>query len=551
MKHLIRLAGLLGLLILTGCPKPPQTDNVLLHLAFDGSLHDSSVNNFSATASDTVKYTRDRFGRNNHAIVLRGDAVITVPNTSKLDFKPNSEYSISLWIRTRDTAATCLIAKGASNVEIPGYSLQLRNGRPTAIFTGTTGPIIVSAPTSVADNVWHLLTLSVSPDSINLYTDTTLVASGSGTKLAPQQNKHGNLIIGSHPTGQLKMKGAMDGLFIRKGLRNWSDVHADWKGIRAIALDDMPPGVTTPYQGLLDVSWVNANLGFACGTGSQLQMTTDGVNWNAMPAPSQSTTFNSVSFYDQQVGALVDKDGKLYVTNNGGNNWALITTFPIDMPDYRVRALHYYDLTTLVLGGSDGPTEGGPGFVAKINVSSSDPQIPNTQPVWEMLESNQIGEVRMITVISNAPSTRVIAFGSNGEAHRYELFSGNGVGTPIPLPNYQDDVFQSADIIPAGSGYSGLAGTRDGRVFRYTEPSTPSDEPWSLELSIPNEWVIGVSYDQNNAWAVSSGPIVMQKTGTGGWSPTNHNVQGPAFISKRDAAQTFVIENGTLSTTLP
>jgi hypothetical protein len=521
MKHFIRLAALLGLLILTGCP-PPKSSDVILHVEFDGSLYDSSSNHFTVSASDTVAYTRDRFGRNNHAIALDGSATITVPNSPKLNFTGSSKYTISCWIRTRDSGDACLVAKGAANVAVPAYSLQLVKGKPTAIFAGSSGPIEISSSKSVADNVWHLLTLSVSPDSINIYADTTLVASGSGANLTPQQNQQGLLSIAKNPSGQKPFTGILDDLIMRSTATTINAVvHAYLavKSLPVMGLNDMPPGVTD-YQGILDVCWLKTDsieCGFACGTDKRFYTAGTPSSWTPPTTTGLPVKhYNAISFYDLNNGAMLSIDGKIYITSSAGATWTLRDPSPALGSTSIVRDIAYVNSTTLVIVGSKDWENGGPGFLRVMNPGNGTCQIMDNLvpggPNGTMIEPT-FGELRGLSVISDGSFTRILALGTNGDCRIYQL--GMPGATQVNLSNGLHDCFESVDIKPQSPTFrfKGYAGTRSGNMWEYIEPNVgiPS---WQLSTTMTGPptstlWVVGVrNLLSNTGWQVATGETV-------------------------------------------
>jgi hypothetical protein len=77
------------------------------------------------------------------------------------------------------------------------------------------------------------------------------------------------------------------------------------------------------YWILFDIFFVNANVGFACGSGGALLKTTDGgESW--IDLTQNFGTFTSVYFVDENNGYMCGDNCSFYQTSNGGHNWISI-----------------------------------------------------------------------------------------------------------------------------------------------------------------------------------------------------------------------------------
>jgi hypothetical protein len=552
MKNLIRLAALLGLLVLTGCPKPdprPTASDKLLHLAFDGSTYDSASHHYTVNSAGTIKYGADRFGKKDGAIVLDGSTKLVLPNAQELEFDSSSSYSVTGWIRTRDTASVCILGKGAASSRVPGYSLQLRNGRPLAQFTGAGQPVELATSVQVSDNIWHLITLSVSPDSIFIFIDTNLVASGSAQKISQQSNVKGPLAIGALPNGTRSCTGMLDDIIIwPRSLKskNVRDAYGPPGTIRVIAQGDLPPGMTGPYEGILDVNALTPKIGdstiYACGTNGLFYKQVGNGPWNLLspitPAGGSQAIeadLQTVSFYNAAVGALLDEDGRLYLTSNGAATWQEF--FPDLSPlisDPHIWGLKYLSTSAIILVGSEGWLSGGRGFIATYNPSTG---------VVNHLENNACGEYRGVEVVGTGNSAKLFAIGTNGQIRQYLTSSTSGVDIS---PTYSFNSVQSAEFTSTGGYVVGILGTRDGRVLKYDEPST---SPWTITpIAGTLDWVIGVRTMGLSDLAVS--------TGTSGGTPTatiaQRNGSSSLQLNPAPFTQAAVVWNkGTLTYAIP
>ena len=75
-----------------------------------------------------------------------------------------------------------------------------------------------------------------------------------------------------------------------------------------------------------DIQFINASIGFACGSNSFFMYTSNGgTNWTSR-STGIAVGLNGLHFVDQNVGWTVGGAGTLYSTTNAGLNWVAITT---------------------------------------------------------------------------------------------------------------------------------------------------------------------------------------------------------------------------------
>jgi|GEM_PF-6589115 len=75
-----------------------------------------------------------------------------------------------------------------------------------------------------------------------------------------------------------------------------------------------------------DIQFINASIGFACGSNSFFMYTSNGgANWTSR-STGIAVGLNGLHFVDQNVGWTVGGAGTLYSTTNAGLNWVAITT---------------------------------------------------------------------------------------------------------------------------------------------------------------------------------------------------------------------------------
>lgn len=68
------------------------------------------------------------------------------------------------------------------------------------------------------------------------------------------------------------------------------------------------------------IQWVNENVGYIAGENIFLKSIDGGLSWVEIKSPSQGNLLG-LSFYDEQFGLVIDDEGQLHRTENGGSNW--------------------------------------------------------------------------------------------------------------------------------------------------------------------------------------------------------------------------------------
>ena len=101
---------------------------------------------------------------------------------------------------------------------------------------------------------------------------------------------------------------------------------------------------------ILDVSFVDENLGFAVGSAGQIIKTSNGgYTWSLEPSPT-SEWINSVDFVDEEIGYIACNGGELYRTLDGGDTWADISPVSIVSTD-DLQVVEFYDDSHGIIAG--------------------------------------------------------------------------------------------------------------------------------------------------------------------------------------------------------
>lgn len=167
-------------------------ENLLLDYSFKNNLNDSSGNNFHAT-NYGAKFTSDRFGKENRAIVFDGvDDYLEFPNNAEL--RPQFPISFSFWIRydseevtDRDVFNTSFENDRNSGVYFNSQSstgnYAVNFGDGSLNYLSSTRRTFV-ANSSIKTNVWkHIVIVLVSELEMKIYVDGDLksgTTSGEG-----------------------------------------------------------------------------------------------------------------------------------------------------------------------------------------------------------------------------------------------------------------------------------------------------------------------------------------------------------------------------------
>ncbi len=115
---------------------------------------------------------------------------------------------------------------------------------------------------------------------------------------------------------------------------------------------------------LRDVTFVNATLGFAVGTGGTILKTTDaGFTWRSVGpgGTGDAYDFRGVNFFDASNGWVVSLAGTAWRTTNGGESWS-VASADISGSGYVVDRFYDVEFLSLVDGWSVGGAQGTPGF---------------------------------------------------------------------------------------------------------------------------------------------------------------------------------------------
>lgn len=104
--------------------------------------------------------------------------LVTVPDNAALD-PGNRPFEITLRLRTAYHFGN-IIQKGQATVPGGSYKLQIPDGKVQCWFRGAAGQVLVTAPRSINDGGWHVVTCTRYDDGVALVIDGTRVAARYG-----------------------------------------------------------------------------------------------------------------------------------------------------------------------------------------------------------------------------------------------------------------------------------------------------------------------------------------------------------------------------------
>ncbi len=122
------------------------------------STYDSSGNGNTGTLYGGVQWANGVYGT---ALSFDGsNDYVSVANESFFDYERTQPFAVSLWYKTTASGRIAFVNKG--NLWLPGWDLQMYNGKPTFYLAGTFDPagniIAVQTVQTSNDGLWHHLT---------------------------------------------------------------------------------------------------------------------------------------------------------------------------------------------------------------------------------------------------------------------------------------------------------------------------------------------------------------------------------------------------------
>ena len=244
-------------------------------------------------------------------------------------------------------------------------------------------------------------------------------------------------------------------------------------------------GVNTDLQG---VSFVDSQLGYACGTNSQVVKTTDaGLTWAPVTRPSATNyTLQAIEFVDANTGWVIVNfatvpGGNIFKTIDGGTTWTQQTIGTTDS----LAALDMVDAN-----------------VGYITLNSSGRPIYKTTnggTTWTAVTTPFTAQIRAV----HAVDANLVYIGMSSGTNRIgKSIDGGATWQQIALPATADVI--SLDFIDANTGY--VTGQSQNALFKTTDGGAT----WSFQ----NAHVIAVlkiyAGPSGAAWALGTAASILR-----------------------------------------
>ncbi len=368
---------LLTLLVITSCKDKltgPPTNNptttinrdTILLLPFEGTLTDSSGNAHTSFLSlfgvaDTDYKYPDRFHgfqglHSNQAIEMVGKCMVNVGDMPV--FTDTDSYTVSIWANL-SAGADFTISESSFEFYINGGSLA------------GCGPLPANMAPSGTQDGWHLLTLTVSAQSLaTIYIDTVNIASRAYGSYNPTSSGPEALYLIGNINYQADTA-RFDDLLVLHHALSAAEV--------ATRFHEGGWNAQTDTVTKTDTGWTQGNFGttaniegicfasndsvYACGfDGTILRSIDGGTTWSAQSSGTSQNLYR-VRFLDQNNGIAGGNNGTLLKTTDAGGIWSQLT-LP-STPVVAIRDIFWGSKSTqnpqglmVVVGGANSGTEG-------------------------------------------------------------------------------------------------------------------------------------------------------------------------------------------------
>jgi len=296
------------------CALPPQ--NMLVQYKLDDNADDTYINNPTSVS-----------GKVGNALSFDGSSYVEIPHNSELNVG-TEDFSITAWIKTAQTSGFgTILSKGS---ETQGYIFYINNGNLG--FRLATGEVFYyTSDNSIADNEWHLVTVTVdrdNPEGGLIYVDSNLVKVFDPTDHTVSLNNSEPLRIASSPMNGVGLfQGLIDEVAIFNTVLAQEDIgvayQLDSNGlcIEAEAEQSTEPtlSVKPSFENVPDSSGsVTFNIANA-GNGTMNWTAQTDADWLTINSASSGTNDGTITV-DYTANSGDAKTGTITVTADGAEN---------------------------------------------------------------------------------------------------------------------------------------------------------------------------------------------------------------------------------------
>jgi hypothetical protein len=198
------------------------TNNLVLHLKFDGDCSDSSGLGNNGTPVNAPSFVTGKIG--SQAVHVSSDSssgnynyVSVADPNNYLHFAAGQDFTVAIWVRVPAGSSTDLPFFGNQDASLlsalAGYSFSPTAGGTWAYFIKDDGGNVLteSSLTSIADGQWHNLVYSAQRSgNLNVYLDGHLTGSSSMASISNSITPYYPASIGQNGAGNYNVTAAYD-----------------------------------------------------------------------------------------------------------------------------------------------------------------------------------------------------------------------------------------------------------------------------------------------------------------------------------------------------
>lgn len=207
---------------------------------FNGSANDMTGQGADGIVLE-ASLTFDRYGNPGAAYRFNGrNSSIRIPHSSSIDFSSTSEYSISLWLSSRDLNSGCVLFKNYDyGVKWDGFS------KPLTLYTGSSNGFLSGGTGDFKTDEWYNVVVVQTQSSLKTYINGRLASTVSATHTTTAREE--DLFIGKHPYYWGGFEGAIDDICLFSRALTEMEIEALYQ-IEAMPIRITPQKAAPPIE---------------------------------------------------------------------------------------------------------------------------------------------------------------------------------------------------------------------------------------------------------------------------------------------------------------